>query len=96
MAIGRAAGNDMEEKFFTYILQSESTGRYYVGHTGNLDERLLSHNGGKVKSTRKKGPWKVKYVEEYESKLEANRRELEIKSKKSKKFIEYLIDYKRE
>lgn len=30
--------------FYTYILQSESTGKYYVGQTNNLGQRLLRHN----------------------------------------------------
>jgi putative endonuclease len=54
--------------------------------------RLEYHNGGKVKATKNKGPWVLVYTEEYESKLEANRRELDIKSKKSRRYIESLID----
>ncbi|MEM7548399.1 MAG: GIY-YIG nuclease family protein [Bacteroidota bacterium] len=81
--------------FYTYILISESNQRYYVGHTHNLKERLKYHNDGRVRSTKNKGPWKIVYFEKYISKLEANRRELEIKKKKSRKYIEKLIDEKR-
>jgi hypothetical protein len=31
-------------KFFVYILQSQSTGRYYVGQSKKLDERVAYHN----------------------------------------------------
>ncbi len=62
-----------------------------MGHSGDLAERLITHNSGKVKSTRNKGPWKYFFFERYKTKLEANRRELAIKKQKSKKYIEDLI-----
>ncbi|WP_367119222.1 GIY-YIG nuclease family protein, partial [uncultured Mucilaginibacter sp.] len=34
--------------FYTYILQSTKSGRYYIGHTSNIEERLERHNTGKV------------------------------------------------
>ena len=58
--------------YCTYILISEKSGRYYVGHSNDLDERLKTHNTGKVKSTRNKGPWKCVYFEEFQTKLDAN------------------------
>ena len=82
---------EMEDLFCTYILVSEKNRRYYIGHTSDLAERLITHNAGKVKSTRNKGPWKCVYFEKYDSKLEANRRELEIKKQKKRKYIEELI-----
>ena len=77
--------------FYTYILQSDKSGRYYVGHTSDLTERLSRHNSGKVNATRSKGPWVIVYYEMFETKAEANVRELYIKSMKSKVFIETLI-----
>ena len=77
--------------FYTYILQSEKSGRYYIGHTSDLKERLERHNSGKVKATKNKGPWIVKYYERHETKAEANSREFYIKSMKSRVFIEKLI-----
>ncbi len=82
--------------FVTYILYSESKDRYYVGHSEHLITRLLYHNDGRVKSTKNFKPWKVVYFEEYRTKLGANRRELEIKKKKSRKYIEFLVLNKRE
>ncbi|MFN0254365.1 GIY-YIG nuclease family protein [Pedobacter ureilyticus] len=77
--------------FFTYVLLSEKSGKFYVGHTEDLTARLDRHNNGFVVSTRNKGPWKIVYSEKFRTKAEANRRELEIKSKKSIKYIETLI-----
>ena len=77
--------------FYTYILKSFRSGRYYIGHTQNLEERLKRHQTGKVTATKNKGPWVIVYTEEYISKIEANQRELEIKSKKSRIYIEKII-----
>ncbi len=77
--------------FFTYVLQSEKSGKFYIGHTEDLTARLDRHNNGFVISTRNKGPWKIAYFEKFKTKAEANRREMEIKSKKSRKYIEALI-----
>jgi putative endonuclease len=78
--------------FVTYIIQSQKSERYYIGHTQDMIIRLAYHNGGKVKATKNKGPWVLVYQEEYETKLEANRRELDIKSKKSRRYIESLVN----
>lgn len=77
--------------FYAYILQSTKSGRYYIGHTSDLVARLERHNTGKVTATKNKGPWLLKYYEEYESKQLANSRELNIKSMKSRVYIEKLI-----
>ena len=77
--------------FVVYILYSKSKDRYYVGHAENLSVRLDYHNSGRVKSTKNYRPWVCLYFEQFGSKLEANRRELEIKRKKSRKYIEFLI-----
>ena len=77
--------------FYTYILQSAKSGRYYIGHTQHLAERLERHNSGSVTATRNKGPWVLKYHETYSSKAEAASRELYIKRMKSRVYIEDLI-----
>ena len=41
--------------FYTYILQSLKSHRYYIGHTQDLQERLERHQSGKVTATRNKG-----------------------------------------
>ncbi|WP_363152600.1 GIY-YIG nuclease family protein [uncultured Mucilaginibacter sp.] len=80
--------------FYTYILQSEKNARYYIGHSANIIEILERHNSGKVNATKNKGPWVIVYHERYETKGEANSRELYIKSMKSRVFIEKLISNK--
>lgn len=75
--------------FYVYILRSLSSGRYYIGSTEDLQRRLEEHNRGAVDSTRSKGPWEIVYTETYETRLAATQREQEIKSKKSRRWIEY-------
>lgn len=75
--------------YFVYVLESQTTGRLYVGSAGNVEARLSEHNRGNVDSTRPHGPWKVVYTEEHLDRSAATRREREIKSKKSRKWIEY-------
>jgi putative endonuclease len=74
-----------------YILQSESSGKFYVGSTDDLHLRLSEHHRGQTPSTRGRGPWKLVYQERFASLLEARRRELEIKRWKSAKMIHGLI-----
>jgi len=77
--------------FFTYILYSKSIDKYYVGHTGQtLDERLKKHLSNHKDFTGWVKDWTVYHYEVYDTKSQAYKRELEIKSKKSRKFIEGL------
>jgi putative endonuclease len=76
---------------FVYILQSESTGRFYVGSTDNLERRISEHHRGKDLATRGRGPWKLVYQEQFEILADARRREYEIKQWKSAKLIRALI-----
>ncbi len=76
--------------YFTYILRSESSGRYYVGHAEDTSIRLSEHNRGCVVSTRNRGPWVLFYREEFATRAEAARRERYIKAMKSRKWIEEL------
>lgn len=73
-----------ESKFMycLYILKSEKSGKYYTGSTDNIQERLVRHNRGKNKSTKKDIPWKLVYQEKYETRQDAYRREMKIKSYK--------------
>ena len=81
--------------FYVYILQSEKTGKYYIGSTGNLDDRLFRHNSGQSLSTKHGVPWQLVYTESFSFRSEAMKRESEIKSWKSHKRISELISVSR-
>ena len=77
--------------YFVYVLRSERTGRLYVGQTENVEDRVRRHNSGTQLSTKAHLPWQLVRVERFESRAEACRREREIKAKKSRAWIEWLI-----
>jgi putative endonuclease len=77
--------------YIVYILQSEKDSSYYVGHTSNVDDRLTKHNEGRSAYTRAKVPWKLIHQEPYPSRGEAMKREQEIKGRKNREYIEYLV-----
>ena len=81
---------------FAYIIYSKEIDQYYVGHTGNLDDRIVRHTGSGSKATMKANDWMIVYKEHFVTRLEAYQREIEIKKKKSKKYIDRLISSVRE
>ena len=74
-----------------YILQSQSTGKFYIGSCMDLPDRLRHHQGGHTPSTRRRGPWNLVYRENFETLSEARQREKQIKSWKSHRSIQELI-----
>ena len=77
--------------YYTYIIYSAKLDRYYRGSTDNRAERLIDHNSGISKFTSKVSDWTLVYSEEYTTREEASFREREIKRKKSRNYIEWLI-----
>ena len=61
--------------FYSYIIQSITTGRKYYGSCENIEKRLLQHNSGRVKSTKAYIPYILLYSEEYSTRSEAFARE---------------------
>ena len=77
--------------YLVYIIYSATLDQFYIGHTGNLIDRLFRHNNSGSKATKKTNDWILKYTEEFSTKSEAAKRELDIKKKKSRKYVEWLI-----
>jgi len=77
--------------YYCYIIYSESKDKYYVGHSEDVVKRLLQHNDGLSTFTAKASDWTLAYKEEFETREEAAKRERQIKKKKSRKYIEWLI-----
>jgi len=70
--------------YFIYVLKSEMTGSSYVGHTSNLEKRLIEHTNNKSLSTRGKKPWRLVYKEEFITRSEAALREKYFKTIKGR------------
>ena len=78
--------------FTVYVLHSESYDKIYIGYTGDLEERLLSHNELAKKGwTIKYRPWKLVHREEFETKKLAMQRERQLKSAAGRRWIRSLI-----
>ncbi len=76
--------------WFIYILLC-TDGSYYTGATNNLEKRFLEHKSGKGgRYTRSHKPLKLIYSEQFKTKSEALKREIEIKGwSKQKKILHF-------
>lgn len=77
--------------YFTYILQSQRTGRYYIGSTSDVSNRVKRHNAGHVRSTKSGIPYILVHCEQYPTLQEAYRRERQIKRYKGGAALKNLI-----
>ena len=73
--------------FYVYVIRSEVDGRFYVGMCNDLERRITEHNGDKTFSTKGYRPWKLFFVEEYPSQMEARGRERFLKGGSGKEYI---------
>ena len=79
-------------KWYVYVLASLKNGRHYIGYTSNPNKRLEYHNKGANRSTRQYRPYKIIYLEAYDSKHDALKREKKIKSYKSGDAFKKLVN----
>ena len=77
--------------YYTYVIFSKSSGRYYKGHCNDLSTRLTEHNNGKTKSTRPFVPWELSYYEEFETLSEAICREKYFKTAAGRRYLKEKI-----
>ncbi|NTU53472.1 MAG: GIY-YIG nuclease family protein [Chlorobiaceae bacterium] len=82
---------DKQERYFLYILKSETSDRYYIGSSANPHRRLEYHNGFEKGFTSCYRPWHIVFTKEYPSKAEAHAAETKIKGWKSRKMIDRVI-----
>lgn len=69
----------MDKENVVYILKC-GDGSLYTGYTNDLTHRIKMHEEGKgAKYTRGRGPFKVVYLEKFDTKEEAMKKEYEIK-----------------
>ena len=69
-----------------YVIQHTATLALYIGFTDNLKRRIIEHNQGSNKSTRRKiGKWIFVYAEAYRSEQDARERERKLKQYGSSK-----------
>ncbi len=71
------------KKDCTYVLKSEKDGKFYIEQTSDLLERVRAHKRGSVNSTKNRRPLRLVYLETFDSKSLAVKREAYIKSLKN-------------
>ena len=77
--------------FYIYIIYSVSLDKYYIGYTQDVVMRINQHNEGISTFTSKAKDWVLMYTESYSTRNEASIRERNIKKKKSRAYLEWLI-----
>jgi putative endonuclease len=75
-----------------YILKNLDTSRYYIGSTTDFDRRLKQHKNGHTRTTKVLETYTLVYKEEFDTIEEARVLEKKLKSYKSRKYIEWLIN----
>jgi putative endonuclease len=80
-----------DRRAYVYVLRSVRDGWCYVGSSVDPGRRLLEHNAGESASTRARRPYEMAYIEPFPNLPAARKRELEIKRKKSRRYIDWLI-----
>ncbi len=73
--------------FYVYLIQSETTGKFYIGHTQDLTDRLQYHNTGRSDYTKNRGPWKLLSSKTFNTRGEAMKYENFLKRLKNREKI---------
>ena len=73
--------------YYTYVLKSHKSGRWYTGSTEDLRKRFNQHNQNKSRYTKKRGPYDLIYYEACKNREDAEVREKYLKSTMGKRFL---------
>ena len=78
---------------YVYILFSEAFGKYYIGQTANINDRLTRHNKGYEKATSPYIPWKLIWFTEKSNRGDALLLEKKLKNLSQKRIIQFIKKY---
>ena len=73
--------------YYTYVLESLTDGKRYIGVTNDLRRRFLEHQKGKNISTAPRRPFSLIYYEAGLSYTDAKRREGYMKTTDGRRFL---------
>ena len=82
--------------FYVYAIHNIDLDKIYIGHTGDLENRIDRHNGllknkSKSYTSKNKGEWKLIYSEEFVTREEVIKREKQLKSYRGREFVKTKI-----
>jgi putative endonuclease len=74
--------------YYVYIIESNTTGKWYYGSSKEPYIRLTEHNSNITTSTKNRGPWKLIFIRSFVDKKEALAFERQLKKWRNKNFIQ--------
>jgi putative endonuclease len=78
--------------YYVYAIRSLSRKYIYVGITDNVERRVLEHNTGRNKTTKPYRPFKLLFVESFDTRELARKKEKYLKSGIGKEFLKTLSE----
>ena len=79
--------------FYTYVLMSTKTDKWYTDFTNDLRKRIVEHNTGLNTSTKFGAPWKIIYYEASLHKKDTRAREKYLKSGMGKRYFKNRLKF---
>lgn len=73
--------------YYTYLLQSTITNKWYTGYTKDLRNRFNQHQNNKSTYTKGRGPFKLIYYEACNNEFDAKAREKYLKSGMGRRYL---------
>lgn len=77
--------------YVVYALKSLTRKYIYVGMTNNVERRLHEHNNGENNSTKAYRPFKMIFSERFQTRVEARKKEIYLKSGIGKEFLKLIM-----
>jgi len=78
---------DKRFMYYTYLLQSRKSDKWYTGSTNDLRKRFKDHNDGKSSYTKKYIPYEIIYYEACIDEQDARSREKYLKTGMGKRYL---------
>lgn len=73
--------------YYTYLLQSITTNKWYTGYTKDLRNRFSQHQNNKSTYTKGRGPFRLIYYEACMNEFDAKAREKYLKSGMGRRYL---------
>ena len=73
--------------YYTYLLKSLKSNKWYTGYTSDLRERFSQHQNNKSTYTKGRGPFKLIYYEACLSESDAKIREKYLKTGMGRRYL---------
>ncbi len=80
--------------FYAYVLKSRKNGKFYSGHTENLERRISAHNTNKNKKNFAcvNSPWDLVFFETFSTRAEAMKQEKFFKTGRGRGYIKEKVN----